>query len=200
MKEKNRDYTETNLLSALQSGDQEAFRYLVEKFGSKVRRTCMGFVHSESDADDLAQEVFVEVFLSSSKFRGESSISTWVYRIAVNKSLNFLRSAGRRKLRTLFETLTGEEKEYVKEPESGREDLPDERLQQKERSKIIGEAMGKLPENQRTAFVLSKYDDLSYHEIAGIMNISLSSVESLLFRARQNLRKLLSDYYKNNME
>lgn len=200
MKEKNRDYTETDLLSALQSGDQEAFRYLVEKFGTKVKRTCMGFVHSESDADDLAQEVFVEVFLSSSKFRGESTISTWVYRIAVNKSLNFLRSAGRRKLRSLFESLTGEEKEYVKEPISGREYLPDESLQEKERSKIIGEAMGRLPESQRTAFILSKYDDLSYHEIAGIMNISLSSVESLLFRARQNLRKMLSDYYKNNME
>jgi RNA polymerase sigma-70 factor (ECF subfamily) len=191
---------DTELADAIRAGSNDAFRRLVELYQDKVIRTCMGFVHSYADAEDIAQDVFVEVYQSIEKFRGEAGLSTWIYRIAVNKSLNFLRSAGRRKIFSFFDNTDGDNDSHVKNIASGREYCPDEELQKSEKSKAINQAMSKLPASQKTAFILSKYDEMSYQEIAEIMNISVSSVESLLFRARQNLRKSLHKFYKNNQE
>jgi len=190
----------TELVDALRAGRDDAFRQLVEMYQDKVIRTCMGFVHSYTDAEDIAQDVFIEIYQSVGKFRGEAGLSTWIYRIAVNKSLNFLGRSGRRKILSFIDTLSGGSENPAKDIASGREYAPDEDLQRSESSKAINQAMNKLPANQKTAFILSKYDDLSYQEIAGIMDISVSSVESLLFRARQNLRKSLQEFYKNNQD
>lgn len=160
----------------------------------------MGFVHSYADAEDIAQDVFVEIYQSIQNFRGEAGLSTWIYRIAVNKSLNFLRKAGRRKVFSFFGNNEGGSDNQIKTLASGREYCPDEELQKSEKSKAISQAMNKLPASQETAFILSKYDELSYQEIAEVMDISVSSVESLLFRARQNLRKSLLKFYKNNQD
>lgn len=198
MKENNLYKTESDILSGIKSGDQEAFRFLVEKFSNKVKRTCFGFVQSEADADDIAQDVFVEVFLSSGKFRGESSLSTWIYRIAVNKSLNYIRSTGSRKLMSLFERVA-DDKTFSPEPASNADYCPDSDLKRSEQAKAIKQALNLLAPNQKSAFILSKYDDLSYEEIADVMGTTVSSVESLIFRAKQNLQKSLYSFYKKNM-
>jgi len=200
VKDKNTFITENELIAGLKNGDQEAFRILVERFRKKVISTCMGFVHSEADADDTAQEVFIEVFTSINNFRGDSSLSTWIYRIAVNKSLNFVRSAGRRKLLSLFDSLLSDDNLSANEPLSGRESCPDDGLKKSDQSRALQQAVDRLATNQRTAFILRSYDDLSYEEIAEVMKTTVSAVESLIFRAKQNMQKSLYGFYKKNMQ
>jgi len=190
---------DSQLLDGLRSGDREAYRLLVDKYHVKVIRTCTGFVHSDADAEDIAQEVFIEVFRSVDRFRGDSSISTWIYRIAVNKSLNFLRSSARKKV---FSFLTGHDDSNsvgtIQEPAS-QEISPEDSLIRSDQARMLEKAMASLPGKQRTAFVLNKYEDMAYKEIAEIMDISLGSVESLIFRAKQNLQKKLYVFYNKNM-
>jgi RNA polymerase sigma-70 factor, ECF subfamily len=199
VKEKNIYINESELIAGIKAGNEDAFRLLVEKYQTKVKRTCMGFVHSADDADDIAQDVFIEVFLSATKFRSDSALSTWIYRIAVNKSLNFIRNKSKRKVISLFQSVTGDDKTAIRGLVSGKEYCPDNDLKNSEHAKVIENAMNKLAPKQKTAFILSKYDDLSYDKIAGIMGTSISSVESLIFRAKQNLQKNLYHYYKKNL-
>ncbi|MCD6068768.1 MAG: polymerase subunit sigma-70 [Bacteroidetes bacterium] len=150
--------------------------------------------HTE-DAEDITQEVFTEVFHSVKNFKGESKLSTWVYRITITKCLDFQRKKNRKKRFGFMQNLFGEESN---EP---LRDIPHfyhpgVQLENKERAAILWLAIDRLPERQRTAFILSKTEDLSYTEIAGVMDISLASVESLLVRAKQNLQGHLREYYK----
>lgn len=188
------------MISRLAEGDHEAFRILVERFRRKVISTSMGFIHSEADAEDIAQDVFLEVFSSIKKFRSGSSLSTWIYRITVNKSLNHIRSSKRHKLISLFESFAGDEDKPSAEPASGSEYCPDDGLKKSDQAKALEQAMNRLAPNQKTAFVLSRYDDLSYEEIADVMKTSVPAVESLIFRAKQNLQKSLLAYYSNNFK
>jgi RNA polymerase sigma-70 factor (ECF subfamily) len=190
---------EAELIDAIRSGDHEAFRWLADRYQEKVIRTCKGFVHSNSDAQDIAQDVFIEVYQSISKFRGDSGISTWIYRIAVNKSLNFLRSISRRKIFSIFENNDEEKYKQTYDSASSHENLPDDNLIRSEQSAAILEAVDSLPFKQRTAFVLNKYEDLTYQEVAAVMNTTVHSVESLLFRAKHNLQKKLYVFYKKNI-
>jgi len=190
---------ESELIAAIRSGDQEAFRYLVETYQDKIIRTSKGFVHSHTDAEDIAQEVFIEVYQSVNRFRGESELSTWIYRIAVNKSLNFLRSAARRRIFSFFEYSYSDRSELTINSVVSREFYPDNNLRKSEQADAVMKAIDSLPAKQRIAFILSKYDDLSYQKIADVMNTTVSSVESLLFRAKRNLQRRLYIFYKNNL-
>ncbi len=149
-----------------------------------VFRVCLGVLQNAADADDVTQEVFIEVFRSVQKFHSRSKISTWLYRIALNKSLNHLRDNRKHKRSLQLDSQIMEEV-----PPAPVRDNPLEVLQEKEKRKILKKAVNALPERQKKAFVLSKYEDLPNKEIAEIMKISVSSVESLLFRAKQNLQK-----------
>jgi RNA polymerase sigma-70 factor (family 1) len=167
------------------------FRHLVSKYKSRVYNTCLGFVKRQEDAEDLAQEVFVEVYQKWDQFRKESHISTWLYRIAVNKSLEFIRSSQRLKRKGNMVEIT----DTLNEHSLTEFEHPGVSLENKERANILIHAIDQLPENQRTAFILSKMEGLSYDEIGKVMDKSHSSVESLLHRAKEQLRKLLTNYY-----
>jgi len=185
--------TEKDLVERLKRQDEAAFRYLVELHQVKVRNTCMGMLHDACEADDISQEVFIEIFKSIRKFKGESTLSTWIYRIAINKSLNHLRSKKRKSWMKLFGNSFETQKEMFeisdyKEPQAI--------LENAEKEKMLKEAIDSLPDNQRVAFVLSKYDELSNPEIADIMKTTVSSVESLNFRAKRNLQKKLLHLFK----
>lgn len=173
-----------------------AFQQLVEKYQTLVINTCYGFLHNYQDAQDVAQEVFIDVYRSIEKFRNESKISTWLYRISVNKSLNYIRDNKKRtwfqSLDILFET------EFKTGSSNSLSESPEEIIENKEKMDVIQQAIDKLAKNQKIAFTLYKYEDLSYKEIADVMNISVSSVESLLFRAKKNLQKQLISLYKKN--
>ena len=181
-----------NFITQLKERDERAFKELVEQYQQMVFSTCLGIVHSTDDADDLTQEVFIEAFNSIDQFREDAKISTWLYRIAINKSLNYIRDNKRKRLLQSIGVLN-----IPDVPDDQHNfDLPYEALLEKQRSDMIHAAIDALPKNQRTAFVLSKYEDLSYKEIAEVMEISVSSVESLLFRARKSLQKKLLRCYR----
>ena len=175
-------------------GDDRAFKELVEKFQQPVINTCLGVVHNRHDAEDVAQDVFVEVFRSVKSYRSDSKLSTWIYRIALNKSINFIRRQKRQKwLSPLEEVFTGKLAADVPDSPAS---LPSSEMETRQRQKNLHTAMDALPENQRVAFILNKYDGLSYQEISEVMNLSLSSVESLIHRAKMNLQKKLWSCYK----
>lgn len=188
------------ILQITQYNDHNAFALLVDKYQKMVVNTCRGFVTNYADAEDLAQEVFIELYESLPEFRHESKLSTWIYRIAVNKSLNQVRKKKRETIFSSFASVFESSEQQKKEsthPDST--DEADKQLNTRELHRTIKEAINKLPKNQKIAFILNKYQDLSYKEVAEVMDISLSSVESLIFRAKANLQKLLSDFYKKNI-
>ncbi|MEM7037033.1 MAG: sigma-70 family RNA polymerase sigma factor [Bacteroidota bacterium] len=190
---------EQSRIAQLKQGDQAAFRALVDQFQDRIYNTCLGFVYNAEDAEDLAQEVFMEVFRSIHKFKGEAKLSTWMHRIAVTKSLELIRSRNRKKRAGKVLSLFGL-KATGQEPKAMAYDHPGVQLENKERSAVLFGAIQKLAENQRIAFTLHKVDAKSYQEVAEIMGVSLSSVESLMFRAKRNLRKKLEKYYREDQE
>jgi RNA polymerase sigma-70 factor, ECF subfamily len=183
------------LIDKILAGEQLAFKELVEKYQTMVINTCTGFLHDKADAEDIAQEVFIEVFSSLDNFRKEAKLSTWMYRIAVNKSLNYLRSKKRRQWLQSFEEALGMDKKDQKQPIETRN--PGMDLEIKEEAALLHNTINSLSENQRIAFTLNKFEDLSYSEIADVMGVSVSSVESLIHRAKLNLQQKLMNYYKN---
>ncbi|MCR9064631.1 MAG: RNA polymerase sigma factor [Cytophagales bacterium] len=186
------------LITQLKQGDETAFRQLVEQYQSLVFNTILSMVQNAQDADDLSQEVFIEVYRSIASFREDAKISTWLYRIASNKSLEYIRKKKTKKRFAFVKSLFTSDDEPDIQPSDFVH--PGVELENKERAEVLFRAIAKLSDNQRLAYTLHNIEDLSYKEIAEVMQVSLSSVESLLFRAKQNLRKLLEEFYKEDYE
>jgi len=172
------------------------FKALVSEHQDMVLNTCYRFVMNREDAEDLAQEVFVEVYRSLDKFREESKLSTWIYRIAVTKSLDHLRRMKRKKRFSSLKRIIGID-DPAEELPSSSSDNPEQTLAEKENLAVLQQALNALPENQKTAFLLSKQDGYSNSEIAEILQTSVSAVESLVHRAKKNLHDRLHNYYQN---
>lgn len=189
---------QNELINQLKTGNEDSYKSLVETYKDKVLNTCFHFLHDKPDAEDLAQEVFIEIYRSIDSYRGDAQLSTWIYRIAVNKSLDFLRKKKRKKrfayVVSLFSDSDDEPELQLPAP-----DNPQKDLEQKERIEILNQALSELPENQKVAITLSKYEGFSNKEVAEIMAISISAVESLVHRAKKNLQKKLSDYFEKNL-
>jgi RNA polymerase sigma factor (sigma-70 family) len=185
------------LIEELKQGEEKAFKQLVEKYQDKIYNTCISFVKNSEDADDLTQEVFIEIFHSIHKFRKDSKLSTWIYRITVNKSLEHLRKMKRKKRSGLLIWFgNDDQKEDLQIPDF---EHPGVLVENREKAVILFKAIEKLPEKQRIAFTLHKVEDLSYEQIAEVMQKSLSSIESLMHRAKNNLKKELFVYYKSGL-
>ena len=182
---------DAGLVKRLQGREERAFNELVESYQNMIINTCYGFLHNTEEAEDVAQEVFIQVFKSIGSFRGDAKLSTWLYRIAVNRSLNKIRSR-RSKFFVAIDSLFESEHTH----KSSYSVTPHDSLENQERAKVLHDAIDKLPDNQKTAFVLSKYKGLPNKKISEIMSATLSSVEALLNRAKKNLQKNLIDYYK----
>jgi RNA polymerase sigma-70 factor (ECF subfamily) len=163
---------------ACQRGDREAFSRLVEKYQRDVYRLCYRYVNNHHDANDMAQEVFLKAFRAIERFRGASSFSTWLYRIAVNTCLNF-RALRRPEQQPLTETLPDAAPPVA------------ERLEQGERAALVRDAVSRLPDRQRATLILKVYHDLTHEEVAGILGSSVGTVKANLFHALNNLRKTL---------
>ncbi len=187
---------EQDFIEALRKGINDAYGQLLDEYQQKVFGTCISFVPNQEDAEDIAQEVFIEVFNSISKFKGDSKLSTWIYRIATNKCLEFIRKKNTKKRFGFMQSLWGNDLSIDRSSYFTEFNHPGIQLENKEKSEILFAAINKLPEDQRIVYTLNKIDDLSYKEVSEITNKSVSSIESLLFRAKKNLRALLQDYYK----
>jgi RNA polymerase sigma-70 factor, ECF subfamily len=188
--------SDEELIQRILEGDQNCFRTLVQKYHVMVINTCFGLLHIREDAEDVAQDVFIEIYQSLNRFRQESKLSTWIYRIAVNKSINYLRKVKmRQRIRSLEHALIDDNSPGLDFPAPSSDD-PSAIMDTKEKAKILHQAIESLPDNQRVAFALYKFEDLAYKEIAEVMDTSLSAVESLIHRAKINLQKKLMGYYK----
>ena len=188
--------SDTEIIEQLKQGNQLAFKKLVDTHQKLVVNTCYGLVQNREDAEDVAQEVFVEVYRNIEKFRSDSKLSTWLYRIAVNRSLNHIRDNRKHKWFQGFDDEDAAANKDLLRTKTADSDEPEYDLENKQRALILKEAINSLPKNQKVAFTLSKYEELSYHEIAEVMDLSVSSVESLLFRAKKGLQKKLYKCYK----
>jgi RNA polymerase sigma-70 factor (ECF subfamily) len=152
----------------------------------------MGFVHDKDDAADLTQDVFIKVYKSLSGFKSDSAFSTWIYRIAVNICLNKVRKSPGKIIFQHIDTLFGSDKDKAFLIPASETDNPENIIIRSEHFEWLQKALDSLPENQRTAIILSKYDDLPQKEIAVIMNTSEGAVEALIQRGKKNLRNKLS--------
>jgi RNA polymerase sigma factor (sigma-70 family) len=183
------------LIEKLRAGDQSAFRDMVEARQGLVYNTVIGFLQNAEDAEDVTQDVFIKVFESIGQFKGESAFTTWLYRIAVTSALEFLRKKSRKKRSGLIARLFGDDNTPLAEPVDFVH--PGVKLDQRENARMLFEAMQSLPENQRIAFTLHKVEGLSYLEVANVMGVSISAVESLLHRSKQNLKKTLEKTFSD---
>ena len=190
--------SDENLILELQQGSESAFRSMVEKFQNQVYNTCLGFLQNEEDAEETAQDVFIEVYKSVKSFRGDAQLSTWIYRISTTKSLELIRKQKRKK-RFAFLQSIGDGEDYETTQHASFEH-PGVILENKEQAQTLFNTIAELPESQRVAFTLHKVEGLPYQEIADVLNTSISSVESLMFRARKNLQKKLKPYYEKNFK
>lgn len=185
---------EQELILRLRTGDEKAYKYLVDNFQDRVFNTVISIVQNAQDAEDVSQEVFIQVYRSIHSFKGESQLSTWIYRIATTRSLDLLRSRKSKKRFAFVQSIFGKKDELAHDPPDFYH--PGVALEKKEDSRLLAKAVSRLPENQRIAFTLNKLEDLSYQQVSDVMNTTVSAVESLLHRAKQNLRKELEKQIK----
>ncbi|MEM9076983.1 MAG: RNA polymerase sigma factor [Bacteroidota bacterium] len=183
-------------LEDLKAQKQQAYSRLLDEYQKLVFNTCLSFVPNAEDAEDIAQEVFIEIYRSISKFKGNSKLSTWIYRISVNKSLEFIRKKNTRKRFGFMHSLSGSSVPIDKTAYFTEFNHPGVQLELKEQQETLFNAIHQLPEAQKVVFTLHKIDGLSYKEVGEITQKSISSVESLLFRAKKNLKQILTTYYK----
>jgi RNA polymerase sigma-70 factor (ECF subfamily) len=166
-------------IAACQQGEREAFDRLVERYQRDVYRLCYRYVNNHQDANDMAQDVFLKAYRAIGRFRGDSSFSTWLYRIAVNTCLNF-RAARRLPQDELSDQIA----------DGGASAA--ERMHEAERSAEVRRAVSRLPEKQRATLILKIYQDLTHEEVAGILGSSVGTVKANLFHALANLKKLMT--------
>lgn len=188
--------SDQELLEKIAQKDEQAFRIFVEKYHVLVLNVCNNILNNYDDSMDISQEVFIKIYESIDKFRGESKISTWLYRIAVNKSLNHLRSKKRQKWFSSLDVIFGDDskKQEIKDNSP----IIGEQIEANENRIALNVAINKLPDKQKTAITLNSFEELSYKEIAEVMMIPVAEVGVLINRAKQNLNKHIINYYKNN--
>ena len=187
---------ESGLIEKLRLGDEKAFRILFDLYKINVYNTASGFLTNVNDAEDVTQEVFIQVFKSIEHFKENSKLSTWIYRITITKCLDLLRKKKTKKRFAFFVDFF-ENDEKDKEEVFVNYEHPGIQTDKLELSKILFKEIDKLPDNQRISFVLNKVEKLAYKEISEVMGISVPAVESLIFRAKSGLKKRLEKYYKS---
>ncbi len=187
------------LMLRFQRGDDLAFQELVERNHARVIGLIYRFISNAADAEDLAQEVFLRIYRARRTYRPTAKFSTWMFRITANVSLNALRSRSVRKDDVSIDQVTdfGDGPRAMPDPEAA---PPDHDLYRTELQEKVREALAELPEKQRLAVVLNKYEGMSYADIAETLGCSTMAVKSLLARARENLRDRLLLYVRTGRQ
>lgn len=185
---------EQELIQGLIARNENAFRWLVNSYRDRVFSTAVHILQDTGEAEDAAQETFIKVYEAISSFKGESGLSTWIYRIAVHKALDKLR---RQKLRQRLRKWLPGWMPAEQASATGEFHHPGVLLDNKEKAAILFRAIRGLPEKQRTAFTLVKVQGLSYEEAAAITEQSVKALESLITRAKTNLQRQLASLHKH---
>src|SRR5580658_2003310 len=182
------------LMLRVKRGDRAAFTQLVEKYKQPVMNFVYRSLRDEAEAEDLAQNVFLQVYKSRARYQRTAKFSTWLFTIARNLCLNELRRRSRHPAESLEETHAENEDQPRQQFEDKSQVAPPEKLLQGELAGKIEEALAALPENQRTAILLCRQEELSYEEIAEVLDCSLSATKSLIHRGRETLKEKLKPY------
>lgn len=183
---------EKELIQELKQGNEPAFRWLVETYRNRVFHTVLNILQDTKEAEDAAQETFIQVFESVGSFKEASSLSTWIYRIAVRKALDKIR---RRKTREKLHKLLPW---WIPDEKKSSSDFfyhPGIEAENKEKAAVLFKAIESLPEKQKLAFTLIKVQGMNYQEACELMQQNIKAVESLITRAKTNLQNQLEDYY-----
>jgi len=180
---------EEDLIRGLKAGDASTFKKLFDDYSSLVFNVALRMLQNKEDAEDVTQDVFIQALKSFKEFRGESKLSTWFYRIAVNTSLNFQRKKKRERWLSL--DFGWDESDDPREVASA-DANPQDNMERNEIELVVQKAINSLPKRQRAALILYYYEGLSYDEISKVLGVSISSVESRLHRAKQALALKLS--------
>ena len=178
----------------VKKGDTAAVTELVEKYKQPVMNLAFRTVRDLTEAEDLAQNVFVQVFKSASRYQSKAKFSTWLFTIARNLCLNEIRRRSRHPAESLDAPLPEQEDQPARQFEDTKSILPPDQLLQGELVEKIERALACLPENQRTALLLCRQEELSYEEIAEVLDCSVSATKSLIHRGRETLKEKLKPY------
>ena len=184
------------LMLRVKRGDRAAFVALVEKYKQPLHNFIHRTLRDETEAEDLAQNVFLQVYKSRDRYERTAKFSTWLFTIARNLCLNEIRRRSRHPAESLEETHSENEDQPQRQYEDKKIFLPTDNVLHSELAKKIEEALAELPENQRTAILLCRQDELSYEEIAKVLACSLSATKSLIHRGRETLREKLKPYLR----
>lgn len=181
----------------VKQGDAAAFTELVEKYKQPIMNLVYRTIHDPTEAEDLAQNVFVQVFKSAPRYKSTAKFSTWLFTIARNLCLNEIRRRSRHPAESLDVPHPEQEDQPLRQFEDKKTFSPPESLLQGELVSKIDEALADLPENQRSAILLCRQEDLSYEEIAEILGCSVSATKSLIHRGRETLKEKLKTYLRS---
>jgi RNA polymerase sigma-70 factor (ECF subfamily) len=184
------------LMLRVQQGDMAAFEELVENYKQPVINLLFRTLRDATEAEDLAQHVFLQVFKSAHRYRVTAKFSTWLYTIARNLCLNEIRRRSRHPADSLDAPHPDNEDQPIRQYEDTRNALPPDLVLRDELTHKIEEALASLPENQRTAILLFREDEMSYEEIAKVLGCSLSATKSLIHRGRETLKLKLKPYLR----
>ena len=186
---------DAKLIAQLQGRSEAAFRELVERYQARIYRTVFALLRNPEEAEDVAQEVFVEVYQTIGRFRSEAALSTWLYRLATSRALKSRRRARTKKRFAFFTSLLGLDNEVLHEPPDHAH--PHTLLEGQQLLQLLLAHLARLPDQQQIAFTLRHEQELSYAQIAAVLDTTVPAVESLLFRARQTLRKHIQPSFRH---
>jgi len=185
--------TEKSVLERAKNGDPSAFAEIVNSYEKKIYNLGLKFLHNREDSEDILQETFMAVFKSIKNFRGKSSLSTWIYKIAMNNILMKIRKKGNREFVDMDSYPVDFEKDYT----AVSHHIPDQPLEgmiKKELKQKIDNYIDSMPENYKSVFILRDIEEFSRKEVSSILGISVPAVKSNLHRARIYLRDKLGEY------
>jgi len=185
---------DAELMLRVRDGDREAFRQLIERHQRAVIHFCYQSIGDSWEAEDIAQKVFLQVYRSAARYRPNAKFTTWLFTIARNTTLNERRRRQRHATESMDQLREETDESHGQQFQDRRSESPAEELQQKELRARIEAAIQSLPENQRTALVLLRHEEMSYEEIAAVIGCSVSATKSLLHRARETMREKLREY------
>ncbi|MGC3961366.1 MAG: sigma-70 family RNA polymerase sigma factor [Verrucomicrobiota bacterium] len=187
------------LMLRVKQGDASAFATLVEKYKQPVMNLAWRTLRDETEAEDLAQNVFVQAWKSAGRYQATAKFSTWLFTIARNLCLNEIRRRTRHPAESLDQTREDDGEQPLFQVEDKRRAAAPDELLRGELERKVDEAMGALPENQRLALALCKQEELSYEEMAEVLGCSLSATKSLIHRARETLKARLKPYLQTGV-
>jgi RNA polymerase sigma-70 factor (ECF subfamily) len=185
------DIQEQELIHKVAAGERAAFKQLFDMHSPRVHNLLLRLVGNRDDAEELTQDVFLSLWKHAESLRGESKLSTWLYRVAVNKAINFKKRSGLFfQIRQLFSLETDDESIIDRIP-AATADSPDRQVEIREAQIQLADLLGTLPHRQREVYLLHKLEGLSYNEIAEGLHVTLGTIESLMHRAKENLQKVM---------